>query len=122
MRQPNLAQEPRDFSVIPGGPVFQLLLRLHLTGGDLELLHRRLVLIAPIAWMPLLLLSLLTSPAGRSELFSFLHDVEVHARFLVALPVLLSAEPIVHRRMRPIVRRFMERRIVLPQDLPRFYR
>jgi hypothetical protein len=40
----------------------------------------------------------------------------------VALPVLIAAELIAHLRLRPVVRRFVERRIVLPQDLPRFHR
>jgi hypothetical protein len=44
----------------------------------------------------------------------------VHVRFLVALPVLVAAELVVHSRIRPVVRRFVERRMVLPQDLPRF--
>jgi hypothetical protein len=39
----------------------------------------------------------------------------------VALPVLIAAELIVHSRLRPVVRRFVERRIVPPQDLPRFH-
>ena len=51
---------------------------------------------------------------------SFLHDVEVQARFLVALPVLIGAELIAHWRIRPVVRRFVERRIVRVEDLPRF--
>jgi hypothetical protein len=33
---------------------------------------------------------------------------------------LIGAELLVHLRIRPVVRRFVERRIVLPQDLPRF--
>jgi len=49
----------------------------------------------------------------------FLRDVEVH-RFLVALPVLVAAELVVHLRIRLVVRRFVETRIVLPQDLARF--
>ena len=53
---------------------------------------------------------------------AFFHDVEVHVRFLVALPVLIGAELIVHLRMRPLVRRFVERRIILPHDVPRFQR
>jgi hypothetical protein len=45
----------------------------------------------------------------------------VHARFLVALPAFIAAERIVHARMLPVARRFVERRIILPQDLPRFH-
>jgi hypothetical protein len=75
-----------------------------------------------VAWVPLLLLASLTSFTGRAAQLSFLHDVEVHVRFLVALPVLVAAELVVHSRLRPAVRCFVERRIVLPQDLPRFDR
>jgi hypothetical protein len=67
-----------------------------------------------------LLLSVFSSPAGSGGRLSFLRDIEVHARFLVALPVLIGAELLVHLRIRPVVRRFVERRIVRPQDLPRF--
>ena len=44
----------------------------------------------------------------------------MHVRFLVALPTLIAAELIVHSRIRPVVRRFVERRIVLPQDRTAF--
>jgi hypothetical protein len=58
---------------------------------------------------------------GNAHHLSFLRDVEVHVRFLVALPVLIAAELIVHARIVPVVRRFVERRLVLPHDLPRFH-
>jgi hypothetical protein len=85
----------------------------------LEHLHRRLITITSIAWVPLLLLDLLGSQAATGRL-SFLHDVEVQVRFLVALPVLIGAELIAHSRIRLVVRRFVERRIVREEDLPRF--
>ncbi len=34
----------------------------------------------------------------------FLLDVEVHVKFLLAMPLLIAAEPVVHRRMRHVVR------------------
>ncbi len=110
---------PHDFSPVLGGPVFQLLRKSHLSGAALELLPRRIIVISMIAWLPLLLLDSFSGSAGR---LSFLQDVEAHVRFLVALPVLIAAELIVHLRLRPIVYRFVERRIVLPDDLPRFDR
>jgi hypothetical protein len=121
MTEPNLLEEPQDFSLVLGGPIFQLFRRSHLAGDSLELLHRRLLIITLVAWLPLLLLTTLSSSAGHAGRLSFFHDVEVHVRFLVALPVLVAAELIVHSRIRPVVRRFVERRIVLPQDLPRFH-
>jgi len=119
MTEPNSLAKPDDFSLVLGGPIFQLFRRSHLAGNGLELLHRRLLIITLVAWLPLLLLATLGSSAGDVRL-SFLHDIEVHVRFLVALPVLVAAELIVHSRLRLVVRRFVERRIVLPQDLPRF--
>jgi hypothetical protein len=120
MAQDNLVEEQHDFSLVLGGPIFQLFRRTHLEGSHLELLRRRIVIITVFVWVPLLLLSVFTSPVGGAGLLSFLRDVEVHARFLVALPVLIGAELLVHLRIRPVVRRFVERRIVLPPDLPRF--
>lgn len=70
----------------------------------------------------MLLLALLASTPGLGGRVSFFHDVEVHTRFLVALLILIGAELIVHRRIRPVVCCFVDRRIVLPQDLPRFDR
>jgi hypothetical protein len=122
MTQPNLLEESDDFSLVLGGPIYQLFRRAHLAGSHLELLNRRLIIITLVAWLPLLLLAALGLPAGSVSQLSFFHDVEVHVRFLIALPVLIGAEILVHSRIRPVVRRFVERRIVLPRDLPRFHK
>ena len=39
----NLLDDPPDFSIVLGGPLFQLLRRAHLEGNHLELLYRRLI-------------------------------------------------------------------------------
>jgi hypothetical protein len=114
-------RELHEFSVTPGGPTFQLLRRLHLSGENLELLDRRLLAVTLTAWLPLLLLAVLDSLHGGRGALSFFRDIEVHVRFLVALPALVTAEVLVHDRVRPMVRYFVERRIVLLPDLPRFY-
>ena len=120
MTEHNFIEKPLDFSLVLGGPIFQLFRRSRLAGDGLELLYRRLLIITLVAWLPLLLLSMLGSSASSLGRLSFFHDVEVHVRFLVALPVLIVAELIVHSRIRPVVRCFVERRIVLSQDLTRF--
>jgi hypothetical protein len=122
MTEPKLREEPNDFSLVLGGPLFQLFRRSHLTGDSLDLVYRRLLIITLVAWLPLFLLATLSSSAGSLGRLSFLHDVEVHVRFLIALPILVAAELIVHARIRPVVRNFVERRIVLPEDLSRFHR
>jgi hypothetical protein len=109
-----------DFSLVLGGPTFGFFRKARLSGDHLELLYRRLITITLFAWVPLLLLDRLGSQAASIGRLSFLHDVEVQVRFLVALPVLIGAELIVHSRIRPVVRRFVERRIVREEDLPRF--
>jgi hypothetical protein len=119
--EPTVLEEPNDFSLVLGGPIFQFFRKSHLAGEGLELLHRRLLMITALAWLPLLLLAALGRSAGNLGRLSFLHDVEVHIRFLIALPVLIAAELIVHSRLRVVVRNFVDRSLVLPQDLPRFH-
>lgn len=110
-----------DFSLVLGGPLYQLFRRAHLSGDALELLHRRVVLITLITWVPLVLLTLLSGHAlGDSIQIPFFHDVETQVRFLIALPILVGAELVVHQRLRPAVRQFVERRLVATEDLPKF--
>jgi hypothetical protein len=128
--QPNLktlsedyqSGEPEDFSLVLGGPLFQLLRKAHLEGDALELLHRRIIASVVLTWFPLLIFSIFSGVRGGVERVSFFHDIEVHARFLVALPILIAAELLVNSRMRTAVRRFIEWRIVLPEQRPVFHK
>jgi len=107
------SQDADGFSLVLGGPLYQLWRRAHLAGDTLELLRRRIIVIALVAWLPLLVLSVLEGHAwGSAVTMPFLRDVEVHVRFLIALPLLVVAELVVHQRMRPIVRLFLERRLI----------
>jgi hypothetical protein len=66
-----------------------------------------------LAWLPLLLLSIIEAHAWRgSGTLPFLYDVELHVRLLCALPLLILAERIVHQRMRPVVRQFIARGLI----------
>jgi hypothetical protein len=111
--KPWVLQEPPDFSLVLGGPLYQLWRRSRLTGDALELLRRRIVVLALLAWAPLLLLSIAEGHAwGGSVQLPFVHDIELHVRLLLALPILIVAELIVHQRMRPLVRQFLERGLI----------
>ena len=117
-----LDTEPRDFSIILGGPLFQLLRRAHMTGDALELLRRRIVAISLFAWLPLSLLSLLGGEFFRGKAaVPFLLDLQVHARFLVAMPLLILAEYVVHKRLRPVAVEFLTRRLVPDDSVGRFH-
>jgi hypothetical protein len=112
---------PPDFSLVLGGPLFQLLRRTHLADDALLLVRQRIVVIALLAWLPLLVLSALEGNLwGGSTSVPFLLDIEVHVRFLVSLPLLVLAELVVHRRMRPLLQQFVERNLVPESAMPRF--
>ena len=95
---------PPDFSIVLGGPLFQLLRRTHLVrrypGAGASPRDRRnrdhlgaaavLSLLDGAAWW------------GRVAV-PFLVNAEVQARFLLAMPLLIVAELGVHLRMRQLV-------------------
>ena len=109
-----------EFSLVLGGPLFQLLLKTGLARPHLELLRRRIVVITLLAWLPLLVLSALEGRAFGGVSIPFLKDLDAQVRFLVALPLLVLAEKIVHERIRPVVGLFVEKGLVRPGDRPRF--
>jgi hypothetical protein len=116
----NLA-ESTDFSLVVGGPLFQLFRKAHLTGDALELVRQRIIVISLLTWLPLLVLSALEGQLlGSSAAVPFLLDVEVHLKFLVAIPLLIVAELVVHRRIRPVVKQILERQLIPGSAMTRF--
>lgn len=106
--------EEKDFSIVLGGPLFQLLNRVHLTGKALELIRLRIVVIAMVAWLPLFAFSLFSGQAwGENLTLPFVRDIEVHVRFLITLPLLIGAELVVHERLQPVVKEFLQRNLIL---------
>lgn len=105
-----------DFSLVLGGPLFQLLRKAHLSDDALTLARKRVVVISLFAWLPLLLLSVVQGTAsGGTVAVPFLKDLELHVRFLVALPLLVVSELVVHQRLRPVTKLFHARKII-PED------
>jgi len=109
-----------EFSLVLGGPLFQLLVRSRLATPDLELAERRVVFIALFAWLPLMLLSLVDGKAWGGVDLPFLYDMEMQVRFLISLPLLIAAELLVQRRLPVIVGQFAERNIITEEVLPKF--
>jgi hypothetical protein len=105
---PHILQPAPDFSLVLGGPLYQLWRRAHLADDALRMTLRRIVAMAALAWLPLLLLSLAQDTLwGDNVKLTFLHDIELHIRLLFALPLLVVAELVVHQRMRPLVGHFL---------------
>ena len=114
--------QKEDFSLVIGGPLFQILRRTYLSGNALELLRRRIVFFVALTWLPLCFLSLWEGTAwSRSIRIPFLFDIGMHIRFLLVVPTLLAAELIVHQRLRPLVRQFFERDLIPPNAQERFH-
>ena len=106
-----------DFSLVLGGPLYQLYLRSRLVRPPADLVGRRIGALLVLTWVPLFVLSLLGGSAIDGVPVPFLTDLDVHVRFLIALPLLIVAEVVVHRRLRGTVRQFIERGIVVGEQL-----
>jgi len=110
-----------DFSLVLGGPLYQLLRRVHLADDALMLQRRRIVLISLFAWLPLLALAALGGRLlGGEVAVPFLVDVDAHVKFLVAMPLLIAAELVVHQRMRALASTFRERNLIPEAATQRF--
>jgi hypothetical protein len=109
-----------DFSLVLGGPLYQMYRRAHLSGPALELLRRRVLFFTALTWLPLLLFSAIGGHLYGGQGLTFLRDIETHVRFLVALPLLVSAELFVHQQIRIAVKLFTERGVVAAEDTSKF--
>jgi hypothetical protein len=110
-----------DFSLVLGGPLYQLLRRARLSDDALALQRRRIIVISLLAWLPLLVLAAASGTLlGDRVAVPFLMDIEVHVKFLVAMPLLIAAELAVHQRMRALGRTFRDRKLVPASEMGRF--
>jgi len=117
----DLLRDPPSFSLVLGGPLYQLLRRTHLSDDTLHMVRRRVIVIALFAWLPLLVLSALEGHLLEKRIaVPFLFDLETHIRFIVVVPLLLVAELVVHRRLLPVARTFLDRRLIPESAMSRF--
>ena len=112
---------PEDFSLVLGGPLYQIYLRSRLAKPPFDLVERRIGVFVVVTWFPLLLLSLASGTALGGVQVPFLLDFDVHVRFLIALPLLIGAEVLVHRRLRVTVSQFLDRGIIAPAQVAAFH-
>jgi hypothetical protein len=109
----HVLRDAQDFSLVHGGPLFQLLLRAHFASDALTLVVRRIILFVLITWVPLLALSALEGHLRDGDVaLPFLLDLETHIRFLVVVPLLLAAEL--------VARSFLDRDLISDAEDARF--
>jgi hypothetical protein len=114
-------EDAQDFSLVLGGPLFQLLRRAHLSDETATLVRKRVLIFVIITWLPLLVLAALEGHVWDGNVaVPFLQDLEAQSRFLVALPLLVIAELVVHQRMRHLVGQFLERKLIPKNAMVRF--
>jgi hypothetical protein len=116
----DVLKDAQNFSLVLGGPLFQLLCRTRLSDDAMMHLRQRVLVIALTGWLPLFLLAALHGDlVGQHVAVPFLRDLEVHIRFLVAVPLLIAAELVVHRRLHSVALAFLDRNLIPKAALSR---
>ncbi len=107
-----------DFSLVLGGPLYQLYLRTRLARPHLELVWRRIGVFVGVTLVPPALLSALTGRFASGPT-PFLLDL-TNLQFVTTLPLLVAAELVVHRRIGEVVPEFVKRDLMAGDDRSRF--
>jgi hypothetical protein len=111
---------PDDFSLVLGAPLYRFYLRFRLIRPPVGLAHRRIAAVVAIAWLPAAMLSLVAGVAWDGVQLPFFKDVDMHARLLLSVPLLIAAETLVHARLSPTRQQFLERGLIAPEHLHLF--
>jgi hypothetical protein len=103
------------------GPYSRVLARLGLMKSDGVRVGRRALLLAVIAWVPLVILSAIEGLALRPDpRESMLLDIAAHARYLIGLPLLVIAEAVCLPGLAAIARHFRDMGLIPPANRPRY--
>ncbi len=104
-----------------GDGLFTGLLRLvRLDDNSPKGVRRRVVVVALLAWLPLLMLATAQGHLVEGVAVPFVRDIEVHVRLLVVIPLLLVAEVEARRFLPAVVQEFPRRNLVAADAMPRF--
>jgi hypothetical protein len=109
--------DPLDTSLVRSGPFHRGLRRLRLLRGDRSDLARLSLTAIAITWAPIVILELLRV-LSLGENFHLLRQFAVHARFLVALPLIFTAEQALHQLCGRAIEAFAAERVALADGDP----
>jgi hypothetical protein len=111
----------RKFLLTEGGPTYRLEMRVGLIRANAPRILRRAILSILVTWIPLLILSALQGyAAGHLVPVPFLRDFAVHARFLLAVPMLLLAETVLGPRLAHAATHFVDSGLIVNEDFAKF--
>ena len=110
-----------DSHLFESGPPLGLQRQLGLVELGTPWVARRSALVILIGWVPLLLLTMMRDCALVGEnIHAFAEDIAVHARFLIAPPMLILAETVCASRLGAIALHFHDAGLVPEHHHPRF--
>jgi hypothetical protein len=109
-----------SFSLVAGGPAHHLMLRLGLAGREESRVGRRVLTLVAVAWLPLLALTWGQGTAFAGVALPFSRDWLVNVRLLLALPILVAAEPMLGGWVSAAVKQLVGAGIVRERDLSRY--
>jgi hypothetical protein len=121
MSEAGTAADPVDFSVARQDALYEAQRAARLIPDRGFGLVRRILLYLLVAWVPPVVWALANRRAFEGVVAEpLLQHFEVHARFLVAVPLLLAAEPLAESIARRIIAYFQSSGLLLEAERPRF--
>ncbi|HEX5632256.1 MAG TPA: hypothetical protein VFX50_03475 [Gemmatimonadales bacterium] len=108
--------QPITASIASGGLVFGVLRRLGMVSDGTLKPGRGIAFIILVTWVPLAVLCALDGTLVGTVQVPFLRDPAVHARLLLALPLLLVAEVVVTLMARRSIGELEDRRLLREED------
>jgi hypothetical protein len=109
------------FSLTEGGPGSSVMKRLHLVHPELGTGSvRAAVCLMALTWGPLFALCLLEGLAFGGVKVPFVYDIAAHARFLLAVPVLVLADIPIGVRLRQVVTHFIAAHLIRENEKAKF--
>ncbi|WP_147377755.1 hypothetical protein [Mesorhizobium waimense] len=110
-----------DSQLFESGPPLGLQRRMGLVKLGRPEVVRRCALVILIGWVPLALLTMMRDGAlVGDDVQAFAKDIAVHARFLIAAPLLIVAEIVSASRLGAVALHFRDAGLVTERDQPHF--
>ncbi|MDF1632994.1 hypothetical protein [Mycoplana sp. MJR14] len=110
--------EIADYRAYQGGPFFELQKRMGLLRRDALNARRRALLYVAIAWLVPLVLALPESLRLRPFGMTYIADVGLWGRFVLAIGAVVLAEEQVEERLRVKLRHFAAAPLIAPDSMP----
>jgi len=111
--------EKAELSLSPCGPLDRLFDRVGL-GGTSPRVSLRAVITVLVTWLPLLVIMLVAPGSGEGSTSRFFHDIVIHVRLLLVVPLLILAEREIGTRTRMVAEHFRRSGLIAEGDEPRF--